>query len=85
MTASERSALSGPFAISRGTFPNTGARGDSVAWRRGTCGHALSREEKRSKHAIDDAFISRQPGVGPGQHALAAVITLAAGIAAIVV
>jgi len=35
-------------------------------------------------HAIDDAFISRQQGVALGQHALAAAISLAAGVAAIV-
>ena len=35
-------------------------------------------------HAIDDALISRQPGVALGQHAVAAVISLAAGVAAIV-
>jgi fermentation-respiration switch protein FrsA (DUF1100 family) len=31
-------------------------------------------------HAIDDAFIDRQPGLGMGQHAVAAAIALAAGI-----
>src|SRR5829696_427413 len=36
-------------------------------------------------HAIDDAFLNRQPGVGWDQHALAAAISLAAGLAAIVV
>ena len=36
-------------------------------------------------HAIDDAFLNRQPGVGWDQHALAAAICLAAGLAAIVV
>ena len=36
-------------------------------------------------HAVDDAFLNRQPGVGPGQHALAAAISLAAGVGAIVV
>jgi uncharacterized protein len=35
-------------------------------------------------HALDDAFLNRQPGVNLDQHALAAVISLAAGIAAIV-
>jgi hypothetical protein len=35
-------------------------------------------------HALDDAFLGRQPGVGLGQHALAALLALAAGIAAIV-
>ena len=35
-------------------------------------------------HALDDAFLNRQAGVGLGQHALAAVISVAAGIAAIV-
>ena len=35
-------------------------------------------------HAIDDAFVNRQPGVGVGQHALAAAISLGAGVAAIV-
>ena len=34
-------------------------------------------------HAVDDAFLNRQPGVGIGQHALAAAISLAAGIGAI--
>lgn len=34
-------------------------------------------------HALDDAFLNRQPGVDLGQHALAAAISLAAGIAAI--
>jgi fermentation-respiration switch protein FrsA (DUF1100 family) len=35
-------------------------------------------------HAIDDAFLNRQPGVDWDQHALAAAIALAAGVAAIV-
>src|SRR3712207_3686091 len=35
-------------------------------------------------HALDDAWLNRQPGVGLEQHALAAMISLAAGIAAIV-
>jgi hypothetical protein len=32
-------------------------------------------------HALDDAFLHRQPGVGLGQHALAAAITVGAGVA----
>lgn len=36
-------------------------------------------------HAIDDAFVNRQPGVDLDQHALAAAIALAAGLGAIVV
>ena len=35
-------------------------------------------------HAFDDAFVHRGPGLGLGQHALAGLIALAAGIAAIV-
>jgi len=35
-------------------------------------------------HALDDAFVNRQPGLGLGQHALAAAISLAASVAAIV-
>ena len=35
-------------------------------------------------HALDDALINRQPGVDLDHHALAAAISLAAGIAAIV-
>ena len=35
-------------------------------------------------HALDDAFLNRQPGVGLGQHALAAILSLAAGVGAIV-
>ena len=35
-------------------------------------------------HALDDAFLNRQPGVDLGQHALAAAISLAAGVSAIV-
>jgi hypothetical protein len=35
-------------------------------------------------HALDDPFLSRQPGVDLGQHVVAAVIALAAGGAAIV-
>lgn len=34
-------------------------------------------------HAVDDAFLNRQPGVPLSQHALAAVLSLAAGIGAI--
>jgi pimeloyl-ACP methyl ester carboxylesterase len=34
-------------------------------------------------HAIDDAFLNRQPGVDWNQHALAAAISLAAGVGAI--
>ena len=34
-------------------------------------------------HATDDAFLNRQPGVDLGQHALAAVVALAVGLAAI--
>ena len=36
-------------------------------------------------HALDDAFLHRQPGVGLGQHALAAAISLGAGVGAIAV
>jgi hypothetical protein len=36
-------------------------------------------------HALDDAFLDRQPGVDLGQHALAAAITLVLGVGAIVV
>jgi fermentation-respiration switch protein FrsA (DUF1100 family) len=35
-------------------------------------------------HALDDAFFDRQPGVGVGQHAAAAVISVGAGVGAIV-
>ena len=35
-------------------------------------------------HAVDDAFLNRQPGVDLEQHALAAVLSLAAGVGAIV-
>jgi fermentation-respiration switch protein FrsA (DUF1100 family) len=35
-------------------------------------------------HALDDAFVNRQPGVDVDQHALAAAISLAAGVSAIV-
>src|ERR687895_2312905 len=35
-------------------------------------------------HAVDDAFLNRQPGVGLAQHALAGLISLGAGVAAIV-
>ena len=35
-------------------------------------------------HAIDDAFFNRQPGVDLDQHAFAAAVALAAGIAALV-
>ena len=35
-------------------------------------------------HALDDAFLNRQPGVGLGQHAVAAVVSLVAGIGAMV-
>jgi len=35
-------------------------------------------------HALDDAFFHRQPGVGLGQHALAAAISLVVGLGAIV-
>jgi hypothetical protein len=34
-------------------------------------------------HALDDAFVHRGPGLGIGQHALAGLIALAAGIGAI--
>ena len=34
-------------------------------------------------HALDDAFLNRQPGVGLGQHAVAGLIALAAGVGAI--
>jgi dienelactone hydrolase len=34
-------------------------------------------------HALDDAFLHRQPGVGLGQHALAAMLSLILGIGAI--
>jgi uncharacterized protein len=35
-------------------------------------------------HALDDAFVHRGPGLGLGQHALAGLIALVAGIAAVV-
>jgi dienelactone hydrolase len=34
-------------------------------------------------HALDDAFVHRGPGLGLGQHALAAALALGAGVAAI--
>ena len=34
-------------------------------------------------HALDDAFLNRQPGVGLGQHAVAALVALVAGVGAI--
>ena len=34
-------------------------------------------------HALDDAFGHREPGVGMGQHVLAAVVSLALGLGAI--
>jgi dienelactone hydrolase len=34
-------------------------------------------------HAMDDAFIQRQPGVGLGQHAVAAALSLGLGLSAI--
>jgi hypothetical protein len=34
-------------------------------------------------HALDDAFFHRQPGVGLGQHALAAAVSLVLGLGAI--
>ncbi len=34
-------------------------------------------------HALDDAFLGRQPGLGLGQHALAALIALAGAVVAI--
>src|SRR5688572_1353577 len=34
-------------------------------------------------HALDDAFLNRQPGVGLGQHALAALIAVALAAAAV--
>jgi dienelactone hydrolase len=36
-------------------------------------------------HAVDDAFLHRQPGVGLGQHALAAVLAVVFGLGAIYV
>ena len=36
-------------------------------------------------HAVDDAFVHRGPGLGLGQHALAGLVALAAGVGAIVV
>jgi hypothetical protein len=35
-------------------------------------------------HAVDDAFVHRGPGLGLGQHALAGLLALAAGVGAIV-
>ena len=35
-------------------------------------------------HALDDAFLNRQPGAPLGQHALAAFISVVAAVAAIV-
>jgi uncharacterized protein len=35
-------------------------------------------------HALDDAFVNRQPGVPLGQHALAAFIALTAGVGAMI-
>jgi hypothetical protein len=36
-------------------------------------------------HALDDAFLHREPGVGLGQHVVGATVTLALGLAAIYV
>jgi fermentation-respiration switch protein FrsA (DUF1100 family) len=35
-------------------------------------------------HALDDAFLNRQPGVGPDEHALAALIALTSGFAGVI-
>jgi fermentation-respiration switch protein FrsA (DUF1100 family) len=35
-------------------------------------------------HALDDAFLNRQPGVGPDEHALAALIALTIGLASVI-
>jgi fermentation-respiration switch protein FrsA (DUF1100 family) len=35
-------------------------------------------------HALDDAFLHRQPGVAAGQHALAGILAVAVGVAVIV-
>ena len=34
-------------------------------------------------HVLDDAFVHREPGVGPGQHLLAAVVSLVLGLGAV--
>ena len=34
-------------------------------------------------HALDDAFTGREPGVGLGQHALAAALAVVSGVAAV--
>ena len=34
-------------------------------------------------HVLDDAFVHREPGVGPGQHLLAVVVSLALGAGAV--
>ena len=34
-------------------------------------------------HALDDAFFHRQPGVGLGQHSLAAALSLVLGLGAV--
>ena len=36
-------------------------------------------------HALDDAFLNRQPGVPASRHALAAAVALVVGVAAVVV
>jgi hypothetical protein len=36
-------------------------------------------------HVLDDAFLHRQPGVGLGQHAIGAAVTLAVGLGAVYV
>jgi hypothetical protein len=36
-------------------------------------------------HVLDDAFVHREPGVGPGQHLLAAVVSLVLGLGAVYV
>ena len=54
-----------------------GTRGWETAVFRGATAVALL-------HALDDAFLNRQPGVDWDQHALAAAISLAVGVAAMI-
>jgi hypothetical protein len=63
-------------AIPKGARPTTGRRSPEALVFNAATAVALV-------HALDDAFLHRQPGAGLGQHALAAAVSIVAGVGAV--
>lgn len=70
-------AQAGPSAAIAGSATMSGYRARATLVFSGATALALL-------HAVDDAFLNRQPGVGAGEHALAVLIALTIGFAGVI-